>query len=181
MTLWNFTGGPEGTWRVRGITAVHGETLAPASNVAVVSGEAPPAPDAAWRLRGAVSNIRYATRSETGTLAKIQPALGRPAATHAALIPIRKTAGWWALPQDERRAIFEETSHHTRIGMDYLPAIARRLHHGRDLGEIFDFVTWFEFAPADEPAFDDLLKRLRATKEWEYVEREVDVRLVRAC
>ena len=27
---------------------------------------------------------------------------------------------------------------------------------------------------------DDLLKRLRATKEWEYVAREVDVRLVRA-
>ena len=179
MTLWNFTGGPDGGWRVRNIAAVRGETLAPASHVAIVSGELPPIASAAWRLRGVVSNIRYATRAETGTLAKIQPALGRAQATHAALIPIRKTPEWWALPQDERRAIFEETSHHTQIGLDYLPAIARRLHHGRDLGEPFDFITWFEFASADEPAFDELLKRLRATKEWEYVTREVDVRLVR--
>ena len=45
--------------------------------------------------------------------------------------------------------------------------------------EPFDFLTWFEFAPADEPAFDRLLARLRATREWDFVEREVDVRLVR--
>jgi len=25
--------------------------------------------------------------------------------------------------------------------------VARRLHHGRDLGESFDFLTWFEYAP----------------------------------
>jgi hypothetical protein len=62
----------------------------------------------------------------------------------------------------------------------YLPAIARRLHHSRDLGEPFDFLTWFEFAPQDEPAFDDLLAALRATEEWNYVEREVDIRLERA-
>ena len=59
--------------------------------------------------------------------------------------------------------------------------MARRLHHCRDLSENepFDFLTWFEYAPAQEAAFDNLLTRLRAIEEWKYVEREVDVRLVR--
>jgi hypothetical protein len=60
--------------------------------------------------------------------------------------------------------------------------VARRLHHCRDLGdaEPFDFLTWFEFAPADGIAFDELLRRLRETEEWRYVEREVELRLRRA-
>lgn len=52
--------------------------------------------------------------------------------------------------------------------------MARRLHHCRDLGssEPFDFLTWFDFAPADEPRFDELLAALRDTEERRYVERE---------
>lgn len=67
------------------------------------------------------------------------------------------------------------------IGLQYLPAIARRLHHCRDLGENepFDFLTWFEYAPADEAAFNRLAAELRATEEWRYVDREIDIRLVR--
>src|SRR5690349_7262702 len=49
-----------------------------------------------------------------------------------ALIPIRKSAAWWALAHDERRKIFEERSHHVAHSLPYLPRIARRLHHGRD-------------------------------------------------
>ncbi|WP_200946873.1 MULTISPECIES: hypothetical protein [unclassified Roseateles] len=65
--------------------------------------------------------------------------------------------------------------------MRYLPAIARRLHHGRDLGEAepFDFLTWFEFAPGHASAFDDLLAALRASPEWAYVDRELEIRLAR--
>jgi hypothetical protein len=33
-----------------------------------------------------------------------------PAPAWAALIPIKKSAVWWAMAQDERRAIFEERS-----------------------------------------------------------------------
>lgn len=68
-------------------------------------------------------------RDEKARLMEKQKALPRPAATHAALIPIRKSDTWWALPQDERRKIFGEQSDHIQIGMKYLPAIARRLHH----------------------------------------------------
>jgi chlorite dismutase len=127
------------------------------------------------------SNERYVERDEKRALGAKQPRLGRPEATQAALIPIRKSAAWWSLPQDERRAIFEAQSRHIRIGLDFLPAIARRLHHCRDLGdrEPFDFLTWFEFAPENASAFEKLVGALRETVEWTYVEREVDIRLMR--
>jgi hypothetical protein len=52
--------------------------------------------------------------------------------------------------------------------MRYLPAIARRLHHCRDLSENepFDFLPWFEFTPAHAGEFDQLLVALRASEEW---------------
>jgi hypothetical protein len=65
------------------------------------------------------------------------------------------------------------------FGPGYLPAVARRLHHGRDLGEPFDFLTWFEFPPEHATAFEELVWRLRETEEWTYAEREIDLRLAR--
>ena len=135
----------------------------------------------AWRLRGIVSNERYVERAEKDALLAKQEGLGRPACTRAALIPIRKNAAWWGLTQDERRQVFEAQSRHIAIGLRYLPAIARRLHHCRDLGpdEPFDFLTWFEYTPADAGAFEDLVGQLRDSPEWRFVEREVDLRLSR--
>jgi hypothetical protein len=83
------------------------------------------------------------------------------------------------LAQDERRAIFEEQSRHIGVGLEYLPAVARRLHHSRELGDPFDFLTWFEYAPEHSESFEELVRRLRDTEEWRYVDREVDVRLTR--
>jgi hypothetical protein len=177
-----FSGGTHGAWRVVRSTLLCGEPLAPCARVSIEPDfGAEPAPGTAWELCGFVSNVRYATRAESKQLADVQEGLGRPQAVCGALIPLRKHAAWWNLAQDERRAIFEDVSHHTRIGMAYLPAIARRLYHSRDLGEPFDFLTWFEFAPEHAPAFDALLARLRATKEWAYVDREIDIRLERAA
>jgi hypothetical protein len=75
--------------------------------------------------------------------------------------------------------VFEESSHHIEIGLRYLPAVARRLHHERDLAEPFDFLTWFEFAPEAAGEFEKLVAILRGTEEWSFVTREVDVRLSR--
>lgn len=174
-----FEGSAAGEWRIERMEAVAGAGLAPAERLSVRPAGEPGSPGAAFRLAGTISNIRYATAFEAASLRARQEGLGRPHATRAALIPIRKSDTWWALAQDERRQIFEEQSHHTAIGMEYLPAVARRLFHSRDLGERFDFLTWFEFAPADEPAFDALLEKLRASAEWQHVEREVDIRLSR--
>ena len=176
--LVTFAAGAVGTWRIDRIDALTGDGLPAAARLAIVEGAAQPAPgNAQWLLRGVTSNTRYTNRSEVDALAARQPALKRPQATRAALIPIRKSEAWWALAQDERRAILEERSHHIDIGLAYLPAVARRLHHSRELGEPFDFLTWFEYAPEHGDAFDELVRRLRETEEWRYVDREVDIRL----
>ena len=175
----SFVGGKRGVWRVTEMLAFRGEALSPVDGVDVLEALSP-VRDVAWQLRGVVSNLRYAEKDEVEQLKAIQPPLGRHEARCAALIPIRKSAAWWALAQDERRAIFERDSMHTQIGLEYLPAVARKLHHCRDLGEPFDFLTWFEFAPEHGKAFDQLLARLRDSLEWSYVEREVEIRLLRA-
>ncbi|MEX1005825.1 MAG: chlorite dismutase family protein [Acidimicrobiia bacterium] len=174
-----FAGGDEGEWRVRSLSVVAGPPLASVKRLTILEDTRAVPPRATWVLVGVVGHERYVERREHEELAARSPRLGRPDATRAALIPIRKSAAWWALSQDERRAVFEERSRHIATGLKYLPAVARRLHHSRDLGEVFDFLTWFEFAPADEARFDELLAMLRATEEWTFVEREIDIRLER--
>jgi hypothetical protein len=180
--LFTFVGAAQGPWAVLPARTLTGDALPPAPYLQVVQGAAVPPPrGASWALAGITSNERYVERHEKVALMGAQAGLGRAEATRAALIPIRKSPAWWALTQDERRAVFEAQSHHIAIGMRYLPAVARRLHHCRDLApaEPFDFLTWFDFAPEHEPAFDDMLNALHNSPEWAYVDREVDVRLVR--
>ncbi len=178
--MFTFLGGATGPWRVARIEAVAGDGLERVARLDVVNRSiGSPPTSAKWVLRGVTSSERYSTRHELDMLIAKQPALGRPEATSAALIPVKKSASWWRLAQDERRAIFEEQSEHIKIGLRYLPAVARRLHHCRDLGDRFDFLTWFEYAPSDSAAFEELVAILRRSQEWGYVEREVDIRLVR--
>lgn len=175
--IFNFVGGDSGPWRVTSIKPVAGDSLSRVDRLAVVGGDATLPLGGRWLLRGVVSNERYVTRVEREELRAAQPPLGRESALMAALIPIRKSGAWWALAQDERRAVMEEQSRHIRLGMQFLPAVARKLHHSRDLGEPFDFLTWFEYAREDASAFEELVGLLRGTAEWKYVDREVDVRL----
>lgn len=181
--LYTFIGGGAGEWKIVGMKEIIGEGLPTAERLTILQGQNPAAENAGrWALRGVTSNERYVTRPEKGQLVARQEGLGRPQARCAALIPIRKSSTWWEMTQDERRAIFETQSHHTATGLKYLPAIARRLHHCRDLqtSEPFDFLTWFEFAERDAKQFDQLLLELRQTAEWKFVDREVEIRLERA-
>lgn len=156
-----------------------GDPLAEVAGLDILSSHLPDASEGGWVLRGTAGHVRYTDRSEVQALAARKPQLGRAEATSAALIPIRKTDEWWLLAQDERRQIMEADSHHIAQSLKYLPAVARRLYHCRDLGEPFDFLTWFEFAPEHSGLFDELVAGLRATREWEFVSREVDIRLTR--
>ncbi len=179
--FYTFIAGDTGPWRIVAVHSVIGPSLEVASHLDIRNANLHELPAGArWLLRGVTSNQRYVTRAEQSALVASQAGLGRPEAICAAFIPMSKTPAWWGLTQDERREIFEARSAHIATGMRYLPAIARRLHHSRDLGEPFDFLTWFEFAPSDANAFDDLVAALRTTEEWKYVEREVDVRLIRS-
>ena len=173
-----FIGGATGLWKIDRCAAVAGEPLPAAERLEIRDGIVATS-GGVWRLAGVAGHTRYVERAEKARLDAVTPTLGRPEATRAALIPIRKSPAWWALTQDERREIFEQRSHHIADSMPYLPRIARRLYHARDLGQPFDFVTWFEFAPAHAGAFEDLVAMLRAREEWTFVDREIDVRLSR--
>lgn len=179
--LWSFVGGDVGGFTVHRVSPITGETLPVTPRLAVTNGNSS-APPGGFVLHGVTSNERYVTHPERRALVARQEPLGREHARLGALIPIKKSEAWWALPQDERRAIFEDRSRHIALGLEALPAVARRLHHCRDLGtaEPFDFLTWFDYHPDDERRFDDLLGALRATPEWEFVEREVEIRVERA-
>jgi hypothetical protein len=178
--LWTFAGGKHGQFSIDSVTAVRGEPLPTAPRLDVTQRADRPR-DATYVLRGVVSNERYVNRGEKGLLVSKQEALGRAEATCSVLIPIKKSEAWWGLSQDERRAIFEDQSNHIALGMKALPQVARRLHHCRDLGEDapFDFLTWFDFQPRESAIFDDLLGALRTTEEWQFVEREVEIRVTR--
>jgi chlorite dismutase len=177
----SFVGGSVGQYRVVQMTTVVGDGLSPVKAVTSHPKHlaAHDEPASAWVLRGTSAHVRYTQQSELDQLRAVQPGLGRETCTCAALIPIRKNDAWWDLPQDARRAIFEERSQHIAGTLKYLPAIARRLHHSRELGEPFDFLTWFEYAPEHAGLFEELVQTLRGTEEWKYVDREIDIRLVR--
>jgi hypothetical protein len=174
-----FVGASAGTWRIERCAAVVGEGLPAAPCLAVLQANQELPPESAFALRGSTGHVRYVEQAEKAALAKVTPPLGRSEASLAALIPIRKTDAWWELAQDERRNLLQQQSQHITVGLKYLPAIARRLYHARELGEPFDFLTWFEYAPQHASAFEELVALLRSSEEWKYVEREVDLRLVR--
>lgn len=177
---YSFVGSDVGQWSVTDQNAIVGSPLELVQRIKVINSPLNNLTDrGTWALQGFTSNVRYANRNEIVKLQSVQEGLNRKESLCAALIPIKKNAEWWFMSQDERRSIFEEQSHHTEIGLGYLPEIARQLHHSRDLGEQFDFITWFEFAPEYTELFNKLLRQLRATKEWQFVEREIDIRLAR--
>src|SRR5690242_14981972 len=118
----SFIAGTSGEWSIVSATAICGDGLALATALRRVEGDGPDiaaaGPEAAWVLRGVTSHERYTEREEKARLVAVQPPLGRPVCDAAALIPIRKSAAWWALAQDERRAIFEARSRHIVLGME---------------------------------------------------------------
>jgi hypothetical protein len=178
--LHTFVGGTAGRWGVERIQVIAGQALRSVTRLSIFEGnQAATLEGSIWLLRGVTSYERYLHKMERSALVVQQAELGRLEATRAALIPIKKSTAWWELAQDERRAIFIERSHHITLGLKYVARIARRLYHGYELGEPFDFLTWFEYAPEEAGAFEELVGSLRGTEEWTYVEREVDIRLAR--
>ncbi|MCU0428664.1 MAG: chlorite dismutase family protein [Cytophagaceae bacterium] len=175
----DFVGGDTGDWKVISMAAVSGQAIETVAYLSILPNATNTLTTGVWKLTGFTSNVRYAEKAEREKLNSVQPDLGRSFATCAALIPIRKSESWWNMAQDERRKIFEAQSHHTETGLKFLPAIARRLYHCRDIGQPFDFLTWFEYAPEDSDKFEELVASLRATEEWKYVDREIDFRLVK--
>jgi chlorite dismutase len=127
-------------------------------------------------LRGVVQHLHYTTLDERTDLVTRSRTELAPGNT-AVLIPIRKSAEWWAMAHDQRGEHFHKK--HTPTGAAYVERVFRKLYHARYLGSPYDFLTYFEFVPADAGYFRELLAELRATEEWKYVEEEFEVWLTK--
>lgn len=131
---------------------------------------------------GATMHLLYTDAATRGELARISSPESGPVAV---LIPIRKSAEWWALAREERQALLMEGAPHGHlaIGQRYATRIYRRLYHARYLpGSEWDFLTYFEFPADTTSAFRELLAALRDVErnpEWAYVDREVELWMTR--
>jgi chlorite dismutase len=81
---------------------------------------------------------------------------------YAIMIPIKKSADWWSLPQEERQKLIEE---HTVRTLSFLVNVKRKLYHSTGLDDV-DFMTFFEVN--DLSAFHEMSKVLMSVGENHY-------------
>jgi hypothetical protein len=135
-------------------------------------------------LHGVPQHLQYTSKEQRDDLAKSSRVELPPSKdTVAVIIPIRKSAAWWALPHDERQAHFQKKGDkigHTAIGAKYAKRIYRKLYHTRYAVETtdHDFITYFEFERSHTEDFTRLLQQLRDPEqnpEWGFVDREYEI------
>ncbi|WP_278035413.1 chlorite dismutase family protein [Flavobacterium nitratireducens] len=102
-TIFEFIGGDSGEWKLRDMQLLKGEPLKMVEYLNKVPGSLEKSKHGIWSLKGIISNLRYTEKAEKEQLLAIQEDLGRPSATYAAFIPLKKSVDWWNLAQDERR------------------------------------------------------------------------------
>jgi chlorite dismutase len=83
----------------------------------------------------------------------------------AIVIPVRKSADWWALDLEKRAAMMQE---HTEAALPYLKTVKRKLYHSSGLDDI-DFITYFETSRLED--FHSLVLSLEQVKEFQYTRR----------
>jgi hypothetical protein len=127
---------------------------------------------------GSTQHLVYTDAAARSELSQISSG---PSGPIAVLIPLRKSAAWWALAHDERQAYFTRgpRAGHTALGRPFADRIYRRLYHARYLpGSTWDFLTYFEFPEAHRGVFLELLSILRDPEqnpEWSFVDRELEL------
>ncbi|HEY7130591.1 MAG TPA: chlorite dismutase family protein, partial [Nitrospira sp.] len=84
---------------------------------------------------------------------------------YAIVIPIRKSADWWALDQNARAAMMKE---HTEAALPYHKTVKRKLYHSTGLDDV-DFITYFETSKLED--FHSLILSLEKVKEFQYTRR----------
>ncbi|MFO0774061.1 MAG: chlorite dismutase family protein [Nitrospiraceae bacterium] len=84
---------------------------------------------------------------------------------YAIVIPIQKTAEWWALDEATRAGLMQA---HTASTLPYTKTVARKLYHSTGLDDQ-DFITYFETARLDD--FHALIRAHQQTKEFQYTRR----------
>ncbi|MCP9439087.1 MAG: chlorite dismutase family protein [Nitrospira sp.] len=84
---------------------------------------------------------------------------------YAIVIPIQKSADWWALDREKRAAMMRA---HTEASVPYIPTVKRKLYHSSGLDDL-DFITYFETSRLED--FHSLVLDLKQAEEFHYVRR----------
>lgn len=137
-------------------------------------------------LEGATRTPRYSSPEMVHYSSQgAPPRRSGRASRNAIIVPIRKTAEWWAMSPLERHAYFYPhvdvasacpVKGHAVAAEKGIPALFRRVYHNADgygRPNEFDFVTYFECDDEALPVFDGVLQSLRAVDqnpEWRYVQ-----------
>jgi len=136
------------------------------------------APPGLGELLGVTQHAQYQSSDEAAELAsRPRP----PPGFVSVIIPISKSAEWWALGHAERAKLFRSQGEqgHIHVGRPYVAHIHRKLYHSRYLPNArWDFITYFEFEPERTEEFRALVAGLRDTRknpEWAFVERESEI------
>lgn len=109
-------------------------------------------------FNGITKALNYVPKfpEDVKTELKTPPPQGSP---YVVVVPVRKDADWWLMPQDARTTLMKE---HTDATVLYLKTVKRKLYHSSGLDDL-DFITYFETAKLDD--FNNLVTALLQVRE----------------
>lgn len=115
-------------------------------------------------LLGLTKPRQYITREKSARLDEQLNTTTYEAETprFAIVIPVKKSAWWWNMPENER---LREIEIHTEKAIPFLSCVKRMLYHSTGLDEV-DFITYFE--TSDLKAFHELAVALMGIRENEF-------------
>ena len=116
-------------------------------------------------MHGLTKKANYAPGFPDEVKANLKTASEPGPKPYAIVIPIRKSADWWALDQEKRAVMMKE---HTEAALPYHPTVKRKLYHSTGLDDL-DFVTYFETSKLED--FHNLILSLEKVKEFQYTRR----------
>ncbi len=115
-------------------------------------------------LVGITKGLNYITKEKSPELntGLFAASYTGAAPRYAIVIPVKKSAEWWNLSDQQR---LKEMETHTNPTLPYLVNVKRKLYHSTGLADT-DFITYFE--TADLGAFNNLLISLARVPENKY-------------
>jgi chlorite dismutase len=116
-------------------------------------------------MHGLTKKANYVPGFSDDMKADLKTASDPGSKPYAIVIPIRKSADWWALDQDKRAALMKE---HTEAALPYHKTVKRKLYHSTGLDDL-DFITYFETSKLED--FHSLILSLEQVKEFQYTRR----------
>ena len=120
---------------------------------------------AAGLMHGLTKKANYVPAFSDQMKADLKTASEPGPKPYVIVIPIRKSADWWALDQEKRAAMMKE---HTEVALPYHKTVKRKLYHSSGLDDL-DFVTYFETSKMED--FHSLILSLEKVKEFQYTRR----------